>query len=173
MKSDDKTGDAINLAVKYHFGQIWGTYFYIVHLNRVAAQFVELFPELLEEDPRLLQVCYLHDILEDTDCKEELLRSRFDSDIVDMVLLLTDKEGANRRERHEKTYPDLALNYAASCVKICDRIVNVEMSRSCSIKIYKMYQNEHKDFLSYFNWDTPEYKNAIAVLEVWLNDRRT
>ena len=68
-----------------------------------------------------IQVAYLHDILEDTDCTEELLRELFDKDVVDDVVLLTHI----RSEPRELYYKKIKTSPRALTVKMADVAHNI------------------------------------------------
>ena len=68
-----------------------------------------------------IDVAYLHDILEDTDCTEELLRDFFDKDVVDDVVLLTHI----RSEPRELYYKKIKTSPRALTVKMADVAHNI------------------------------------------------
>jgi (p)ppGpp synthase/HD superfamily hydrolase len=68
-----------------------------------------------------IEVAYLHDILEDTDCTEELLREIFDKDVVDDVVLLTH----NRNESRDVYYAKIRTSPRALIVKMADVAHNI------------------------------------------------
>lgn len=75
------------LATKYHAGQTYDDLPYVEeHLAKVVASV-----EAGTTDIRLPIVAWLHDILEDTACTEEILRALFEDNIVDAVVAITKK----------------------------------------------------------------------------------
>lgn len=109
---------AKELAVRYHAGQRYGEHEYIYHLDNVA--------QLLEQsyDDRLLVIAYLHDILEDTHCKESTLRELFEKSIVDAVVALTKVKG----ETTEEYFSKVLSNGLAKRVKMADSLSNLTES---------------------------------------------
>jgi (p)ppGpp synthase/HD superfamily hydrolase len=85
---------ARHLAAKYHAGQKYGDDPYTTHLDEVEAAAHAMFPG----DERVRILGQLHDILEDTDCTEAILRTLFEKAVVDAVLSMTHKEGETRHE---------------------------------------------------------------------------
>ena len=76
---------ARELAMKYHIGQVdKAGVDYINHPDFVAAH--------VETDSEKI-VAYLHDILEDTDCPKETLRTLFGEEILEAVVAMTHMEG--------------------------------------------------------------------------------
>lgn len=108
---------AMILAETKHFGQAdkAGTP-YFGHCHRVALR-------MTEDDARA--VAYLHDILEDTDVTEEMLRGFFPDNVVDAVVAIT--------RRPDESYAGyirrLKTNPLARAVKIADLIDNSDLSR--------------------------------------------
>lgn len=91
----------------------------------------------------------LHDIVEDTGVKISEVRKLFGSQVSEIVDLVTDCDGDNRKERHEKTYPLIATNHDAIIVKLADRITNIEYSIATNnLKQFRKYQKEYKFFRS-------------------------
>lgn len=78
-------GKARELAMKYHAGQMdKAGVDYINHPDFVAAH--------VDTDSEKI-VAYLHDILEDTDCSKETIRTLFGEEILDAVEAMTHMEG--------------------------------------------------------------------------------
>lgn len=132
------TSDAIERAAAYadaaHEGQTYGEdarrglpgypyIFHVLHAYKVAQRFAIA-------DEGILCAILLHDVLEDTDRE----------------YAVTNMSGANRRERHEKTYPRIAACPGATGVKLCDRIANVEHSLKYDSPQIGMYRKEHAGF---------------------------
>ena len=70
---------AINIALQYHKDQLYGDDLYITHLTGVALYFQG------DQFKRRI-VSILHDILETTDCTEEVLKEEgFPDDIIDSI----------------------------------------------------------------------------------------
>ena len=72
---------AVEIAARGHGQQQdWAKQAYVLHPLRVGMSF---------DDPKLIAVGALHDVLEDTEVSEEYLRGIFPKDIVDAVVALT------------------------------------------------------------------------------------
>jgi (p)ppGpp synthase/HD superfamily hydrolase len=104
---------AADMATKFHKGQKrWGGEPYITHPIAVA--------EMCQEwDAKT--VAMLHDIIEDTEATEELLRKHFPDEIVDAVVALT--RGNN--EDYGLYYRRVGGNRLATQVKMADLIHNM------------------------------------------------
>lgn len=74
------------------------------------------------------------------------IKKAFGEDVAEIVFAVTDELGRNRYERKNKTYPKIRANWKATVVKICDRIANIEQSRSYNSTLFKMYQKENPVF---------------------------
>ena len=135
---------AIEYATKKHAGQQYDGEPYTKHLRWVASV-AERFGST---DPEILATCWLHDTVEDTDATVDEIRVHFGDRVCNLVSLLTDQPGRNRRERHEKTYGGIKASADATFVKLCDRIANVEASVALKDKpsFLSMYQKEWEDF---------------------------
>lgn len=92
----------------------------------------------------LFNSVYLHDTLEDTDTSPEEIRKLFGNKVLDTVFRVTDKDGASREERHQKTYPGIRSSERATTVKLCDRIAN--MILSFGTRHAKKYIVEYPEF---------------------------
>ena len=78
---------AVELAARGHQQQQdWAKQAYILHPLRVGMSF---------NDPKLIAVGVLHDVLEDTEVSEEHLRGIFPKDVVDAVVALTREKGVD------------------------------------------------------------------------------
>ena len=123
-----------------HGDQKWGGQPYVAHLDAV----VEVLIRFGYSDPSLLAAAYLHDVLEDCNVTaEDILRelgpsgstpvlswgqqSRdFVPRAVELVKLVTNEPGKNRKERHIKTYPKIVSDPQSLVLKLADRIANLE-----------------------------------------------
>ena len=121
---------------------------YAVHLIAVH-EVARNFDYLLDPEDRedVFVATALHDLLEDTELEESELVKLFGKKIFGIVMLVTDKPGDSRKERHQNTYPSLATSVLASYVKICDRIANVEDAlATLNVPKITMYRKEHPYF---------------------------
>lgn len=136
--------EAREFAYRHHAGQSYGSSPFTHHLE-MASEIAEEFQ--LPEITRI--VVWLHDILEDTDVTLAMIEEKFGALVAKMVYVLTDKEGANRAERHKNTYPQMKKvgGIVAVGAKLCDRIANFENAlQQGEHKLAIMYANEYKYF---------------------------
>jgi (p)ppGpp synthase/HD superfamily hydrolase len=143
IREPDTLKRARDFAIKYHGDQMYGTRPYIEHLSQVYM--TALCYGIKSED--ILAACFLHDVLEDTECTEELLTEEFGLVIADLVKAVTDPEAPTRKERKKLLYEKLAGNVDAITVKLCDRLANVTAAGKID-----MYRKEH-----------PEFKEALYI----------
>lgn len=93
---------ARHFAMGAHREQMYGDKPYVVHLDAVA----DVLREVGTSDhSRLYDVAYLHDVMEDCGITRATIARLFGDGVAEIVELVTDKPGKNRRERHEATYP--------------------------------------------------------------------
>lgn len=130
--------NAYRLALKLHADQRYGKAPYEVHLRAA----VEVLRRFGFTDPVLIDATWLHDTIEDTGAKAELLEAYgISHEVVRIVEAVTDAPGATRAERKKATYPRIAASRAAVAVKLADRIANVEAGGTEA-----MYRSEHSGF---------------------------
>jgi (p)ppGpp synthase/HD superfamily hydrolase len=135
---------AREFAVAAHGDQRYGDQPYAVHLDEVA--------ELLAPFGELAQVVgYLHDVVEDTAVPLDAVRAQFGERVAACVALVTDEQGANRRERKARTNAKLSAvsgeDSLALVVKAADRLANLRRSaRGGSDSKLGMYRREHPAF---------------------------
>ena len=150
MQTDKATAqhvqDARTFALRAHGAQMYGQHPYSFHLDAVASI-------LQDFGDTAVMLGYLHDVLEDTHITEEELTQAFGTLICTCTQLVSDCEGANRKERKRKTHAKLASvdvntdEKWALIVKAADRLANV---RECvgrqNHKLLEMYKREHEAF---------------------------
>ena len=135
--------EAKEFAIKAHNGDTYGeNYPYSKHLNDVYNVLMTfgIFEEVV------LVVAWLHDTIEDTQVVYEDVRDEFGNMVANLTYLVTDKRGRNRRERQEKTYPELAKDHYARLIKLADRIANVTMTTHDTQEKFRMYEKEYPYF---------------------------
>jgi len=132
---------AKEFALRYH-KNMYGIYPYSFHLNQVY----NCLKYFGITDPIILAAAWLHDSLEDTELMYEDIHEHFGKEVADLIFLVTDKRGKNRKERQEKTYPDIALDQRARILKIADRIANMTQSQHEQEKMWLMYNKEYNYF---------------------------
>lgn len=122
--------DVIKFAERKHSDQKYGSYPYINHLNDVARNTellltkneMHLFNHTLFD---ALVLAYLHDILEDTDCKmDELINLGVNDSILIALDLITKKSNIKYNEYIE----NVMSNELSHVVKIADTMSNLAKS---------------------------------------------
>lgn len=135
---------AREFATKAHGDQKYGKELpYAYHLEQVVLVARRYG---LHEDVQV--AAWLHDTLEDTDVTFEELMKEFGVTVFDLVNAVTNEAGANRKERHAKTYPKIRRDPSAVALKLCDRIANVSFSIERNDKIMELYVKEHDSFVA-------------------------
>jgi (p)ppGpp synthase/HD superfamily hydrolase len=135
---------AREFAIAAHKNQRYGAHPYVVHLDAVAALVARYGDEAQI-------VAYFHDMVEDTHVTLAMVSQEFGHRIAELVALVTDEPGSNRKSRKTLTNLKLAAvsqsNYIALVVKAADRLANVRISVSerNSSKL-AMYLDEHREF---------------------------
>lgn len=119
----DNESLAKTLAYRFHAGQEYGPFPYTYHLTCVVHTVNDWYGS---GDERLSIIAWLHDILEDTDCKEDTLRALFDGDVVDAVVAL------NKQPALGESQPMYLMrvynNPLARKVKMADAYMNMTES---------------------------------------------
>jgi guanosine-3',5'-bis(diphosphate) 3'-pyrophosphohydrolase len=138
---------AKTLAASAHADQRYGDLPYLHHLCAVVAV-LERFGASLD-DPwtaPILVAAWLHDALEDTPLPLDTLRQQLNDPIADLVWLVTDEPGPNRKARKAATYLKLQRSEPAITLKLADRIANVEHCLLSNPRLLSMYRKEHPSF---------------------------
>lgn len=121
---------------------------YCIHpYHKHLADVYNILLEFEVQNINLLAASWLHDIIEDTDVTYYELKLHFGKSIADLVYSVTDEPGRNRKERHEKTYPKIAIWSSAKILKSADRLANVRYSYKIGGNKLKMYKSEHDTFV--------------------------
>lgn len=146
MNSALQAAEAV--ATMSHKEQMYGTFPYVKHLGDVVAVLIRFGVK----DQDILCAGWLHDSLEDTELTPLAIEATFGRRTLDLVQRVTNEAGANRKERHEKTYPKIMASADALTLKLADRIANVEYSILSEDKgKMKMYKKEYKEFRRILN----------------------
>lgn len=93
-------------------------------------------------DLDMLTAGWLHDCVEDCGVKVKEIAEMFNDRVAALVDAVTNEAGANRKIRAALTYPKTRSVPGAVCLKLADRIANVEHGG----KLVEMYQKEYEDF---------------------------
>jgi guanosine-3',5'-bis(diphosphate) 3'-pyrophosphohydrolase len=136
------------LAIASHGEQVYADEPYVHHLEEVVRVLVRNgadpgIPAHLD----VLCAAWLHDTLEDTDLEPSRIESAFGSKVLEIVQAVTDQPGSSRHERHLATYPRIAELEAAVCVKLADRMANIERSSLLAGRMLRKYLDENTYFV--------------------------
>lgn len=93
-------------------------------------------------DEDMLTAAWLHDSVEDTGTKLKEIIEMFGERVADLVNGVTNEQGANRKIRAALTHPKTRSIPGATCLKLADRIANVEHGGN----LVSMYKKEYEDF---------------------------
>lgn len=144
-------GKAAQFAVLCHGDQMYGSRPYEVHLFDVVHVLRRFFDwEQLPQD--FVDAAWLHDVIEDTSVTRHVLDDMFGHRVADLVHAVSNEPGANRKERHAKTYPKIRDTENAITIKLADRVANIEQTVSHDRfgrppqKLFSMYAREWDDF---------------------------
>jgi hypothetical protein len=158
----DNTMRARFFASMQHRDQMYGNQPYIEHLISVYNLWQkaalswgkELTPPLISG----AAATWLHDCLEDTSCTQADIRRVFGADVLEIVEFCTDDTGPNRKTRKTRTHERVRallskeevnpLHVIGRQVKLADRISNVRSSQVNNPSLYKMYCEEHEEFMA-------------------------
>lgn len=166
--------NAKNFALNCHqaTNHLYDGFPYEFHLNMVvetAKKHLHLIPEKHQE--LVLAACWAHDTIEDTRVTYNDVRDALGEDVAEIVYALTNEKGRTRKERaNEKYYVGIKETQFASFVKICDRIANVEYSKSENSSMYEKYQSEFEQFEYWLYCD--EYHEMFEYLYSVLNSEK-
>ena len=120
---------------------------YIEHLERVADRVREMEYDFVDETSEIemyVAAAYLHDIIEDTNCKIDDLKELFPIEVTSAIFRLTRKEGMTYAE-----YIDVILDRAglyelagkiARVVKLADLFDHVSGPTPCPPSLKKRYE---------------------------------
>lgn len=144
-----------------HVGQSYGTGPYTDHLRAVE----KVLRDFEVTDMDLLTSAYLHDVVEDTPTKLKEIAELFGDRVAELVGAVTNEPGENRKIRAALTYPKIRGVKDAVCLKLADRIANVEHGG----KLVQMYKKEHEDFRRAL-YTKGQYEAMWTHLDELLND---
>ena len=131
---------------------------YMKHLAEVAGIVASV-----TSDAEVLQACWLHDTIEDTDTTYEELQVSFGTRVADMVKSLTDVEEGNRATRKARAQVRLVKAPAeVQTIKYADGISNLTSIWTHDRKFAKTYLKEWKHLLQVMNKGDP-------FLYAWIN----
>jgi GTP pyrophosphokinase len=130
----DKVIEALFLAEKYHRGQKRsdGKNYYYHILN------VHLLLVLVGSSPETQIAGILHDILEDTDCKEEYIKEQFGEKVLSLIKEVT-------KDPITKIFP--IRSKEAWLIKLCDIVDNCTDMKDWDEKRMRKYLEKKREFL--------------------------
>lgn len=139
-------GMALTLAHYMHREQKYGDLPYMAHVYEV----VDL---VREHGDTALAVAYLHDVVEDTECKIETIQNLFGDYIAACVQILSDPARDTRKERKEaanekmRNIPKNTPLELALIIKAADRLANISACvRDSKLSLLSMYREEQSAF---------------------------
>ena len=138
---------AQSYATEAHRGQNYGPTDkpYTYHLERVVA----VLQRFGIEDENLLAAGWLHDIIEDTKTTAKDLHQEFGPRVAALVDAVTDGLGETREARKQRPYSLIPKVPDAVCLKLADRIANLEASIDEGHKrLLDRYAQEHTGFVA-------------------------
>ena len=108
--------------------------------------------------------CWGHDLIEDTRCSYNDVKSYLGTFSADIIYACTNEKGKNREERgNDKYYEGIRNTKGAAFVKLCDRIANIQYSKLTKSRMFEMYKKENEKFVSSLNRD--EYPTMFDYIE--------
>lgn len=125
-------------AATKHGDQKYGMLPYTHHLAAVES----ILRRFNVTDEDMLTAAWLHDLVEDKGVKLKELVEMFNERVAELVGAVTNEKGENRKVRAALTYPKIRATKNAVCLKLADRIANVEHGG----KLVEMYKKEYEDF---------------------------
>jgi len=129
-------------------GQMFDNHPYWYHLigvARVAERFIYLIPK--EDRDTVYGGCWCHDTIEDAGVTYNNVKEATNLIVAEYSYALTNDKGRNRAERAGPGYYyGIRIYKHASFIKLCDRIFNVEYSRTHGTRMYSMYKKEYEKF---------------------------
>ena len=145
-----------------HRGQMYGDHPYRTHLRNVQKTWYEVLgfgnDETLVDTEDMIQwgdqgnsVCWLHDIIEDTEVTAiDLECSGFDKEVVGAVVLLTKESGISREDYIKR----LCNNKLAWTVKVADTHSNLtESIKIGKVKWINKYTQQLQQLFKFKNFD--------------------
>jgi (p)ppGpp synthase/HD superfamily hydrolase len=143
----DPVQEALDFAAKAHAMQDYDGLPYHVHGRHVLNVLIQAGATF--DVDAYLDICIaapLHDVLEDTHYSYNDLAKRFGSNVAEIVFCVSDAMGRNRQERHLGTACRLRSNQQARCLKLADRLANLQWSRMAESRMRALYLREHPQF---------------------------
>ena len=153
MEKNKEINKSMRFAIESHrdVNQLYDGLPYHVHLQEVV-EYIKRFKHLLDENDYIKVMCsgWLHDVLEDTKMNYNHIKTETNEEVADIVLLLTNHRGKNRKQRaNDDYYAGIKSDNNAIFVKLCDRLGNMTHSFLYGDgDKFKMYKKELHNFKS-------------------------
>jgi (p)ppGpp synthase/HD superfamily hydrolase len=170
------------LAIDAHGTQTYGKgpncppYFF-AHITRIQAVLARFGINPNHSDPALAQnykliviASCLHDAIEDTALTYEEIKSLLGVEVADLVAMVTDRPGKNRKEKHIITYPIIRQCENGRLLKLADRICNFEGAFSeHNAGMFSMYKKEMREFENLLRDDPAQESDVERAMWLELN----
>lgn len=140
-----------------HQNQLYGTGLPYTHHLAAVEGVLRRF-NVIEDT--MLNAAWLHDVVEDTNTKVKEIAEMFGEEVAILVAAVTNEPGESRKVRAALTYPKIRNTKGAVCLKLADRIANVEHGG----KLVDMYKREYEDFRRAL-YTKDEYENMWVHLD--------
>lgn len=114
---------AMQVALDAHKGQMYGDKEYSYHLASVVVKCKDIY-ESCDNTENLIEVAWLHDVLEDTPVNATMIHYRFGAKIANAVVSVTKV----KRESYDDYIHRVKNNSLGLKVKIADTLCNLEES---------------------------------------------
>ena len=168
----EKVNRAIVWARQRHAGQTLksGEDYFENHVIQVYTHVLDNVTVFKNKDATdVVIAALLHDVLEDTPTTWQEIACEFGDYVTALVERVTDEPGPNRKERKLTSYWKIRGDQNALVIKLCDRIVNVNLCIGSNREFGKMYLKEAYVFkCALFS---PEHGNHISSLWGHLEDQ--
>ena len=121
---------------------------YFFHINEVYKVALK-FKHLINQDILyyVLASAYTHDLIEDTRKTYNNVKDEFGVIIAEITFAVSNEKGKTRSERaNDKYYNEMKLVDGAVFIKLCDRIANLEYSKTTGSTMFEKYKKEYSHF---------------------------
>ncbi len=143
---------------------------YILHLQMVVA-YANKYIQLIADNDRtdVIHAAWLHDTIEDCRVTYNDVVNIAGITVADIVYAVSNEKGKTRKERaNEKYYEGIRNTPYAVFVKLCDRLANVQYSKTTNSNMLATYKGENEVFLNSLfitNTDKEVYKVMLQELK--------
>lgn len=125
--------------------------FHLEMVERVGRGFLHLVPPTSVKEVAVALLA--HDLIEDTRNSYNDVKGALGESVADIVYAVTNDKGKNRKERAgENYYRGIRATPGATFVKLCDRIANVQYSKTTHSQMFFKYKDENPYFMEQLGW---------------------